>query len=261
MANIQKQIETIEANATSSGIVLPPGASEAAVASAERALGATLPEEVRAFYRAHDGGGEERHCGGHRLLSLNGMVAAWQSWKERLDAGELEEDEDDEPSNDEDDVRDAAWTPGWIPVTTDDEGNYLLVDLSPGATGRVGQIISLWDESPMRLVEGPSFLGWLSEVAWYDASMAPGAGDDEDDEDAPTFDDARAVFARFDAAGTGVVPRSRLGEILTALGTGEQLAQAEEVIDYVKRSSFDGPGVDELSWAELEAWLKSDKPA
>lgn len=266
-------IQTTEQNAASSFVDLPPGATPDQIAATERELGVTFPEPMKAFYLAHDGGGPEYHCRGHLLLSLEGIVAEWREWKARVEAeAELDEEEaaeEDSEAEDEDDdypVKQQAWLPGWIPVTTDGDGYSLMVDLDPGAGGQAGQVISVNDEGGVRLLEGPDFLTWLSDVAWYGASMAPGAGEDDDDEDdededdEPTFDAERAVFARFDPAGKGVVARGLLPEILAALGTPEDVDAAQQVIDHVKAFSFGSPGPDELSWSELAAWLKSDKP-
>ncbi|MCC6877249.1 MAG: SMI1/KNR4 family protein, partial [Sandaracinaceae bacterium] len=94
--------------------------------------------------------------------------------KARVEAeAELDEEEaaeEDSDAEDEDDdypVKQQAWLPGWIPVTTDGDGYSLMVDLDPGAGGQAGQVISVNDEGGVRLLEGPDFLTWLSDVAWY----------------------------------------------------------------------------------------------
>ncbi|MBK7192579.1 MAG: SMI1/KNR4 family protein [Myxococcales bacterium] len=167
-------IRLVEESAASSDVLLPAGADAQQLSAAERALGVTLPAEMHAFYLAHDGGGEARRCRGHRLLSIEQIVHEWTKMKAQFDAGEFEGDGADDGAEA---VRQEIWIPSWIPVTTDDEDNWLMVDLAPGEEGTSGQIIGVWESGP-RLVEGTSFLAWLSQVAWYDAAIAPGAGED-----------------------------------------------------------------------------------
>src|SRR3954467_14721384 len=65
---------------------LRPGASEGAIRAAERELGVTLPEDVREFYRIHDGQAPRDRSPhwarpllyGMEWFSLEAMLADWR---------------------------------------------------------------------------------------------------------------------------------------------------------------------------------------
>jgi cell wall assembly regulator SMI1 len=57
------------------------------------------------------------------------------------------------------------WHPKWIPLTSDGCGNSHCLDLNPGPTGAVGQIIIMWHDDPSRPVEAGSFRIWLEQFA------------------------------------------------------------------------------------------------
>src|SRR5215470_15643416 len=59
---------------------LAPGASEEAVHRAEAALGVTLPEDFKAFYRLHNGEGAGFFLDHHEFLSLEGIIGTWQMY-------------------------------------------------------------------------------------------------------------------------------------------------------------------------------------
>lgn len=159
-----KAIAAIEADAAKAGVVLPKGASEAAILDAEMELGLELPSEVRAFYLAHDGGPKEALvCSGRQLLSLAGIVEHWTSWKELFDEEQLDSDDEAEP---DEGVQQRWWIPQWVPVTSDDAGNHEVVDLAPDDGGEVGQIVAFWHDDSSRTLEGSDFLGWLAEQRW-----------------------------------------------------------------------------------------------
>ncbi len=71
---------------------------------------------------------------------------------------------------------------------------------------------------------------------------------------------ALLVFKSFLRDGNDTIARTDLGKVLTSLGTPHHEQAANVVIDYLKKYRFDGPPADRVSWAELEAWLNSDKP-
>src|SRR4051812_47853514 len=101
----------LDANAPAGYGGLRPGASAEAIAAAEVAMGLTLPDDVKASYRIHDGqdggpgliGGE-----GWFLLPLEQIVRGWRNW-----------------SRDESNV--ARWVPlAWIGM-----GDYVFLNLEP----------------------------------------------------------------------------------------------------------------------------------
>ncbi len=73
-------------------------------------------------------------------------------------------------------------------------------------------------------------------------------------------DGAHEIFKSFARAGSDSIERGELLQVMRALGQPEELESALEVIDYVKKYSFDSPAADRVSWTELKAWLDSEKP-
>jgi cell wall assembly regulator SMI1 len=66
-----------EANTPTGTLLLPPGASEGALAAAEAQLGFPLPDDLRSFYRLHDGLGGSWLLHYGEFLSLSALVMQW----------------------------------------------------------------------------------------------------------------------------------------------------------------------------------------
>src|SRR3954451_12503355 len=62
------------ANAPPGTLLLPPGATDGAIAAAEQQLSLELPEDLRDFYRMHDGLGGSWLLHHGEFLSLSDMV-------------------------------------------------------------------------------------------------------------------------------------------------------------------------------------------
>jgi predicted DNA-binding WGR domain protein/cell wall assembly regulator SMI1 len=166
-------IAKIEAKAKKAGVELSKGASEKAIAAAEKALGQVLPDEVKAFYRRHDGSEDDSALEWGELLSLERMVDEWKVWKGLLDDGTFESNDHGEPGKG---VRKHWWIPEWIPFTYDGAGNHKVIDLAPAKGGVRGQIVDFWHDDGSRTVAGKSFLQWLADANWG------AGGEDEEDE-------------------------------------------------------------------------------
>lgn len=152
---------------------LASGASVQAIEEVERVLEVTLPEDVRASYRRHDGGyAVDLVSGDMDVLPLAGIIEWWQILEE------LRHDEDwaGQPPHyfTEQAIR-SGWQTGpiqpvwwhrrWIPFAHDATGNLSCVDLAPATGGAVGQIID-WDHEagPSRVLF-PSFERLLAAQA------------------------------------------------------------------------------------------------
>ena len=162
-----QRIETwLTQNAPEVAAGLPPGATDAQIAEAERVLGVALPDDVRASYRRHDGQQADPAVGGGfteggEFLSLARIVDEWQVWKDLLDDGTFEEFE----SAPDPGVRADWWNPRWVPITYDGTGNNLCLDLDPAPGGMTGQIITMWHDEEARSVVAASFGEWLATLA------------------------------------------------------------------------------------------------
>lgn len=133
------------------------------LAAAERHLGVTFPDDVRASYLRHDG---QRSDGpgwvdGWEWLSLTRMTDEWDVWKGQLDGGDFA----DSRSRTDGRVVKDWWHPKWIPLTYDGCGNHHCLDLNPGPKGVAGQVIEMWHDDAERPVESDSFRDWLSAFA------------------------------------------------------------------------------------------------
>ena len=126
---------------------LRPPASDAQIAVAERALGVTLPEDVRAAYRWHDGCASE--------LSIFVDLAQWCSLEEMVSNWTMmvqvsTSDRASNPGNypeptpwwDELKVKPMWWNRRWIPIGTSNTASSNYVDLDPAPAGTRGQLIS-----------------------------------------------------------------------------------------------------------------------
>lgn len=149
---------------------LAPGATDAQIAATERTLGVILPEEVRAFYRIHDGQRTDRSLGGvvggvfapgGDFLSLARIVDEWTVWKDLLDSGAF----DGIWSDPQPGIKPDWWNPRWIPITYDGSGNHFCLDLDPAPGGTAGQIITMWHDGGEREVMAASFIDWLTQLA------------------------------------------------------------------------------------------------
>jgi cell wall assembly regulator SMI1 len=165
-ADVETRLARIEAKAKKGGVTLRKGASEKAIAKAEKALGLALPDEVKAFYRRHDGSDDDGAVDGRELLSLERMVSEWTIWKDLLDEGTFEDNDHGEPGRG---VQKRWWIPEWVPVTYDYSGNHHVIDLAPAKGGTHGQVLSFWHDEASREVEAKSFLAWLADKAKWGA--------------------------------------------------------------------------------------------
>jgi cell wall assembly regulator SMI1 len=64
---------------------LAPGADEAKIKHLESILDITLPEDVRASYRLHNGGYEIKLVSHMKILPVEGIIYHWQILRELLD--------------------------------------------------------------------------------------------------------------------------------------------------------------------------------
>src|SRR5262249_22749794 len=128
MKVIWSRIEAwLKANAPAVFAFLRPGASARAIAQAETVLGVTLPADVCAFYRIHDGADSTVFIEGWELLSLERIADEWRAWKELLDSGTFAN------FRSESDGRTLTdwWSPSWVPLTYSGSGDHHSLDLAP----------------------------------------------------------------------------------------------------------------------------------
>ncbi|MFI9821633.1 SMI1/KNR4 family protein [Streptomyces sp. NPDC052013] len=130
------------------------GATEAEIAGAEARLGVTLPDELKALYRVtrarwQDWSGDHaaqerlRDAVGCELFPLDGLYVAdarsrpcpWQYAAKDVAV-----------TGPDDAVQDLVGSPGWIAFGDNGGGDRVVVDLTPGPRGHLGQIIMISHE-------------------------------------------------------------------------------------------------------------------
>jgi cell wall assembly regulator SMI1 len=142
---------------------LSAGATDAQLAAAERAMGLTLPRDLRESLRIHDGAEPDfPFAASMDLLSLNRIVSEWQLMTRLLDEGHFARSTapTDGP------VKGDWWNRRWVPVTQGYVGqSFHFLDLDPAAGGSVGQVAYFDKDPAIRSVEAPSFAAWLAGFA------------------------------------------------------------------------------------------------
>lgn len=155
---------------------LNPGASDADIAALEAASGFAAPDDVKAFYRRHDGAEVLGLIDGFDLMSLDEIAEEWPGLVKDYSSpdivGGLEP-----PSWTPKGVKRAWWAEGWMPIAKNGGGDYFFIDLDPAPGGRVGQIVHFWHDVNEMPLLGRSFAGWFEryverihagEVVWDD---------------------------------------------------------------------------------------------
>lgn len=147
---------------------LAPGASEATLEAFELATQLSLPTAVRDWFRAHDGQtGEAGLAAGFRFLSFREVQKLLEDWAgTRSQLGEGIKPLDRACSSHPPKAIQRKYSvPGWVPLVRDEEGNAIGVDLEPGPSGTVGQIINFGRDEEDKYVLFPSvaeLLEWLA---------------------------------------------------------------------------------------------------
>lgn len=160
LARIRKQ-------AKKSGVELAPGASEAKIDAAEKAMGVHFPPELRAYFAAFDGGPPGMRCvRSNVLLSLDAIVARHAELSLALAEGDFFENE----SHADRGIQPKMWDPGWIPFDASGPRHNHMFDLSPGPGGKVGQVIDFDQDMSVRHKVAPSVFVYLQKAWW---SLSP----------------------------------------------------------------------------------------
>jgi cell wall assembly regulator SMI1 len=142
---------------------------------AEAILGHRLPDDIRAFYLLHNGlpGLEiipDKNLG--RLLPLvfkeysvtlqtRSVVANWEFFKETTSVSHMEE----KWIKPKGPIAKVEWSPDWIPLFDNTQGDHVFMDLNPPKGGSRGQLIDWWRlDGPKRII-ARSFRPLLKRLA------------------------------------------------------------------------------------------------
>lgn len=137
---------------------LQSGATEEDFQLLERTLGVKLPEELKSFYRIHNGQvwrmGSSGFIRNLTLSPISGIIENWTFLQEEFDPDDLEAEIDIE-------IKPYLWNPKWIPIASNGGGDYLCIDTDPSEAGVVGQVLYFWHDWGRRSVEGKSLFAFI----------------------------------------------------------------------------------------------------
>jgi cell wall assembly regulator SMI1 len=125
---------------------LRPGATEKAIAAAEKQLGVELPADFRSSLLVHDGQddwpGVQLFPVAHRLGAVASLARCWKDDRGVFDAKEMKTRFDS--LDDSKRVRQVHFHPKHVPIAGSKFWDYgrLLLDFIPGPEGQLGQVIA-----------------------------------------------------------------------------------------------------------------------
>lgn len=143
---------------------LNPGASAEEIQAVERTIGQALPPDVRESFAIHNGASEYPILG-DALLSTQHVISEWEMWR-----GLEEYNEEFRwsmasfPVNAV--VLDYA-NAAWVPLTQSGGSDYLGVDLAPGPSGSVGQVINFGRDEEHKCVLASGWAEFLADLATF----------------------------------------------------------------------------------------------
>jgi len=154
----------LKANAPEQLEGLRQGASAAAVATLENGVSQVLPDDYKELLRLHDGEDTTYGLlGGWYLLGAGEALQHWEALGGLERSGAFEG-----PHGDfviEGPVR-AMWrSPAWIPIVSDQAGNFHMLDLDPAPGGSPGQVIYYSHDDAHRAVLATSTADYLRKFA------------------------------------------------------------------------------------------------
>ena len=123
---------------------LREGVSESDISSAEAETGITFPQQLKELYLANDGDTHKALCGmilGFHFLSLESLLYEWRSMKKLAEDADLN-DSSRFSSTPEGCIKRRYADMKWLPVCSDDGGNFIGIDLDPDINSTVGQVIN-----------------------------------------------------------------------------------------------------------------------
>lgn len=158
------------------------------LAQIEMQFGFSLPAAVRESYLAVDGQEAESASAcseglffGLTLMPLEDVLEEWRFWRE-VDEDPatganpyLRESMESIPPGW---IRKEYSQRGWIPLIADKAGNYVGVDLNPGESGAVGQVIVFGRDFDTKVVlwRGEGQAGWATWLASFVDELESGEG-------------------------------------------------------------------------------------
>ncbi|WP_216899888.1 SMI1/KNR4 family protein [Nocardia alni] len=177
---------------------LPPPVSSAQLDEAEKRLGGPLPADLRALYLIADGDQGRGLLNNTAWLPLELLVESNfdlceqdpPPWDSAWDSVILDGDPPDT-------VRRCRAHESWLPFCSNEDGNYLAVDMAPARNGRPGQVIAIGRDyyygGPIHLTDSiTTLLGRYLELLEYGFYEVDDDNLDLDDPGSPSRPDRTA---------------------------------------------------------------------
>lgn len=123
---------------------LNKGISENDIRAAEEEIGISFSTELKELYLTNNGDNHEALCGvilGFQFLSLSEILSEWRRWKDLADDADLN-DPNLFTSTPAGCIKRRYADTKWLPICTDNGGNYIGIDFDPDVNGCSGQIIN-----------------------------------------------------------------------------------------------------------------------
>jgi len=139
---------------------LKPGAKEEDFQHIESTLGVTLPEEMKSFYRIHNG--QDRAAWADSFIRnltlspISEIIENWTFLQEEFDPDDLEPEIGHE-------IKPVLWNSKWIPIAANGGGDYLCLDTDPSETGVAGQVLYFWHDWGNRSVEAKDLFEFIEK--------------------------------------------------------------------------------------------------
>jgi cell wall assembly regulator SMI1 len=148
---------------------LADGAADKAIGTFEKAIGRKLPEELRQYFRAHNGqrgAGDRPFFAGFALRSLSQARAEWAMWADLEDEVDLNEyARKNGTSTPKTAINLGYANRNWIPLADVGGSGNFGVDFAPGPKGVSGQVINFGRDEEYKVVLAWSWGWFLADLA------------------------------------------------------------------------------------------------
>ncbi|MFI6102405.1 SMI1/KNR4 family protein [Lentzea sp. NPDC051213] len=142
----------------------PPSEHTAtSLADVEAVIGVSLPAEVHELFAS----GAETIGDDVRLLGIDDILYYWNAWAHQFGYYPQEWERPVQYLGPPGAVRVVQFDPKWVPIAFNACADLVCVDLAPGPSGRVGQLIQIAGEVPLTYL-ADSVAGWVPPADFPD---------------------------------------------------------------------------------------------
>ena len=143
-------------------IVFRPPVNPTALEYFREKSGLTLPSDLIQYLQITDGETftSAGMIGNWRLMSLLEVQAAWGLLGKLAEKGAFSELTPEKSPY----IRQAWWHPSWIPICTNDTGDYFCLDTDPPDPNRFGQVLLYLKNRPQRPLIASSVSTWFGFI-------------------------------------------------------------------------------------------------